>query len=109
MAVKIPLRNLPAYTFDVSIEGSAYQFRVKWNYRGQYYTLDILTKEGVDILTSIKLALNVQPLRTHPGLGLPPGELFVLDLSGDNSVITQANIEDRIELIYLTEAEIAAI
>jgi hypothetical protein len=109
MAVKIPLRALPAYTQDVSLEGSAYKFRVKLNYRGQYYTLDILTKEGVDIVTGMKLALNAQLLRAHPGLGLPPGELFVLDVSGSNDVIAGDDIQDRIELTYLTEAELAAI
>lgn len=109
MAYKIPLRALPAYTLDVSLEGSAYKFRVKWNYRGQYYTLDVLTKEGVDIVAGMKLALNAQILLAHPGLGLPPGELFVVDTSGSNDVISEQDIEDRIDLVYLTEAELAAI
>lgn len=109
MASRIPLRNLAAYTFDVSLEGVAYKFRVKWNHRGQYYTLDILDKEESELVAGMKLALNAQLLRTHPGRGLPPGELFVIDVSGDTAVITQANIEDRVELIYRTEAELAAI
>lgn len=105
----IALRELPEYTLDVSLEGSAYKFRVKWNHRGQYYTLDILTKEGVELVAGMKMALNTAFLRRHPGRGLPPGELTLTDPAGDNSVITFENTENRVQLVYTTEAEYAAI
>jgi len=107
--VTIPLRTLTEYTLDVSLEGAAYKMRVKWNYRGQYYTLDFLTKEGVELVTGMKLTLNASLLRRHPGRGLPPGEIVVVDASGDNSVITIDNLENRVQLVYMTEAEYAAI
>jgi len=105
----IPLRNLPESVFDVTLEEVAYKFRVKWNHRGQYYTLDILTKENTLIIGGLKLALNATLLRRHPGLGLPPGDLIVVDSKDDNSVIEQDDLEERISLVYLTEAELAAL
>ena len=105
----IPLRNLPEYTLDVTLEAVAYKFRVKWNYRGQYYTLEILTVEGDLLIGAMKLALNATLLRRHPGRGLPPGELTVIDSKGETRDITQNDLEERIALVYVTEAELAAL
>jgi hypothetical protein len=105
----IPLRNLPSQVFDITLEGTAYKFRVKWNHRGQYYTLDISTKEDVIIIGGLKIALNARLLQRHPGIGLPPGEIIIVDSKGDTSVITQDNLEDRVAMVYLTEADIAAL
>ena len=105
----IPLRNLPEYTLDVTLEAVAYKFRVKWNYRGQYYTLEILTVEGTQLIGAMKLALNAALLRRHPGRGLPPGELLVVDSKQDPRVITEDDLEERIALVYVTEAEYAAL
>ena len=107
--VKIPLLAQPAYTQDVTLEGVAYKIRIKWNNRGQYYTMDFLTKEGAALVSGMKLALNAALLRVHPGRGLPPGEIVVIDSGGDNTVVGQDDIEGRVEVIYMTEAEYAAL
>lgn len=105
----IPLRARPSYVQEVTLENVAYRMVVNWNTRGEYFALDIETAEGTLLIAGLKLALNAPLLRKHPGRGLPPGELLVVDPGGGVDKISYMDIEDRIELVYVTEAEYAAI
>ncbi len=105
----IPLRALPSYVQEVTLEDVPYRMVFKWNTRGEYYTVDIQTAEGVLIVAGLKLALNAALLRKHPGRGLPPGELLVIDASGAYDRVAFADVEERISLIYVTEDEYAAL
>jgi hypothetical protein len=107
--LSIPLRAVPEYVQDITLEETPYRFTVKWNTRGEYYTLDIATSEGVLLIAGLKLALNAALLRKHPGRGLPPGELIVIDPSGAYDPISFDDPEERISLVYVTEAEYAAL
>jgi len=107
MAELIPIRNFPEFTEDITLDGTAYKFRFKQNFRGQFDTLDVLTKEGVVLVAGMKLCLNTSLFKRHPGRGLPPGELFVVDLSGNNDVIEFEDFDGRIVLFYYTEDELA--
>lgn len=108
LMVTIPIRAEYEYTQDVTLDATAYKFRIKWNYRGQYYTLDVLTKEGATIVSGIKLALFAQCFLRYPGYGLPPGELIVLDTSGNTADIQFEDFDGRISLVYIEEAEVNA-
>lgn len=107
--VRIPLRALPSYVQEVTLENIPYRMVFKWNTRGEYYTVDIETAEGTMLVAGIKLALNAAMLRRHPGRGLPPGELLVIDPSGAYDKITFDDAEERISLMYVTEDEYAAV
>lgn len=107
--VRIPLRALPAYVQEVTLENVPYRLVFKWNTRGEYYTIDFQTAEGTLLLAGVKMALNAAMLRRHPGRGLPPGEILVIDPSGAYDKIAFDDVEERISLMYATEAEYAAV
>ena len=107
--ITIPTRALPEYILDVTLDAVPYRGVIKWNTRGAYYTLDILTREGDPIVSGLKLCLNARLIQKHPGRGLPTGELFVVDPSGGLTVILYDDLEGRISLTYATEAELAAL
>jgi hypothetical protein len=107
--VTIPIRALPSYVSEVTLENVAYRFVFKWNTRGEYYTIDIETAEGELLVAGLKMALKAALLRRHPGRGLPPGEIVVIDPSGSNAAIAFDDPEERISLVYVTEAEYAAL
>jgi hypothetical protein len=100
----IPLRAVPEYVQEVTLEETPYRFTFKWNTRGAYYSIDIATAEGVALVSGLKMALNAALLRKHPGRGLPPGELIVIDPSGSYEPIAFDDPEQRISLIYVTES-----
>lgn len=106
--ITIPARALPAYTISVTLGGVPYLFTFKWNVRGAYYTLDILTRDAVLLIGGLKVVINSGLTRKFPSIELP-GELMAIDSSGENSPITFEDLGERVELVYLTEAEYAAI
>jgi hypothetical protein len=106
--VTIPMRSLASFTQEVTLEGVPYRMVFKWNSRGAFMTLDFETAAGEMLVAGMKLPLNTAPLRMHPGRGLPPGELLMIDSAGRNAKITLDDIEKRIDLVYLTEDEYAA-
>lgn len=107
--IKIPTRAIAAYTISITLEGVPYLFTFKWNVRGAYYTLDILTRDAVLLVGGIKVVINRGLIRKLPRTGMPPGELLVIDSSGDNTPITFEDLSERVEMIYMTDAEYAAI
>jgi hypothetical protein len=108
--VTIPLRSLSKYTFGVTLEDVPYIMTVRWNVRGAYYTLDILSSDDVLLLGGIKLVINSGGLiRKFPRPGMPPGELLAIDAGNDNTPIVFGDLDERVELVYLTDAEYVAI
>lgn len=108
--ITIPTRALPQYTISVTLEGVPYIFTFKWNVRGAYYTMDLLTSDNTLLVGGIKLVINsIGLIGKFPREGMPPGELLAIDASGNNAPITFDDLEERVELVYATEAEVAAI
>jgi hypothetical protein len=107
--ITIPLKALPAYTFGVTLEDIPLLFTVRWNVRGAYYTLDILTRDAVLIIGGIKLVVNSGLIEKYPLAGLPPGELMLVDSSGSHEPVAFGDLGSRVELVYITEAELAAV
>ncbi len=107
--VVIPLQNLPEYEFEVTLEDVPYLFAVKWNTRASQYTLDIATRDGTVLCGGIALLLDSELLLNHAGKGLPPGSMVLIDPSGGRQDVAFDDLEERCSLIYLTEAEYAAL
>jgi hypothetical protein len=107
--ITIPTRSLPAYTISVTLENVPYLFTFKWNVRGAYFTLDILTRDAQLLIGGIKVVINSGLIRKFPKTAMPPGELFALDSSGGNAPITFEDLEERVELVYASEDEYDAI
>jgi hypothetical protein len=107
--ITIPLQALASYTFSVTLDLFPLQFTIRWNVRGAYYTLDILSRDSVLILGGIKLVVNSALIGKFPRAGMPPGELALVDAGGSNEVVTFEDLADRLSLVYATEAELAAL
>lgn len=105
----IPIRALPEFVEDVTLDETPYRLRVKWNTRGAYYTVEFATAAGVALVSGMKLALNASLLLKHPDRGLPAGEIVVIDPSGGTAKIAFEDFDTRVSLVYLTEAEYAAL
>lgn len=107
--VTIPLRALPEFTLEVTLEGTAYRLTVKWNTRAAQYTLDIASRDGTELISGIGMALNSDMIRSHAGSGLPRGGLMLIDPSNGFEDVAFDDLETRCSLIYITEAEYAAL
>jgi hypothetical protein len=105
--ITIPLRSLPEYTFSVTLENVPYIVTIRWNVRGAYYTMDLLSRDEVLLIGGIKLVINSGLTRKFPRPGMPPGELLAIDAGNDNTPIAFGDLDERVELVYVTEAEYA--
>jgi hypothetical protein len=105
----IPLKSLPDYTLEVTIDTVGYQFRVAWNERTEQWAMDILDRSNNLLVGGLGLVLNSELLQNHAGRSLPRGALMLIDASGSYADVSFDDLEERCALVYLTEAEYAAI
>lgn len=100
MAVIIPWQDSPDFQFEVSLDGTVYLFRARWNVRAEAWALDILTRATTPLILGIRVAHSVDLLAATV-LGAPPGAMYVMgpDPTYENVV------SGACQLVYLAEAE----
>lgn len=85
------LRQLPIINakldqeFTTTLEGTAYTFRIKWNFRASRFVMDLLTEQGEPILEGVPMVVSWPLIGRFKDERLPPGEIFVLDITDTNS------------------------
>lgn len=99
----IPFFDFPAFTQEVSLDGTPYVISFTWNSRVEFWTMGITDKEENLLIGGIKLVLGMELLKKFPDKQLPPGRMFVFDVKGDESPIAYGDfINGRCDLIYET-------
>jgi hypothetical protein len=107
--ITIPWQNSASFKEEVTLEGTPYIFRFDFNSTGNFWIMGISDRDEVDLLTGVKLVLGTEILTQHPDRGLPAGMLFVIDETGNTTPIEQDDfITNRVNLVYVTEAEVEA-
>jgi hypothetical protein len=109
MALIIPAFQNAAYTEQFTIEDSVYRFAMNWNTRGEFWTLSILDIDLETLVAGIKVVINTPLLAQYKYLPIPQGELFAIDTADPFARIERSDIGGRVSLVYLTEAEVAAL
>ena len=109
--ITIPVPDYPASTELVSIEGVTYQLTFQFNTRATCWTLSIATAAGVEILSGIKLVLDYELIADYVDRDIPPGLLYAIDPSQETQRIGRDDLKStgKVKLVYMTEAERAAI
>lgn len=104
---RIPMKTFPAYTMEVTLDLIPYRFDFHWNYRGEFWTLNVLDREQQSLVMGIRLALGFDLFDLYPDRGLPPGQLFVVDPTGSEVEIGRNDFTNgrELEVIYVTENE----
>lgn len=74
----IPLEPSPDQEIEITLDGRPYIFHILWNEDYGYYTLSILTVQGVSLVSSIKMVKGFPLLRQHTDSRLPSGELYFI-------------------------------
>lgn len=100
-----------AYTSQrTRLDGRDYLLRFAYNEREERWYLSLYDEDELPVLQGLKLVANhplLKAYRSNPDV--PPGELVVADLTGDNSPPTLDELGEgrRCELLYITAAELA--
>ena len=107
MAQIIPTRQDAAhYQFPVELEGVVFGLEFYWNARDASWYLTILDAEGVPLLSSRKLVLDLPLTARYRDLRLPRGEFVVLDTTGQGLEAGLKDLGTRVLLVYVPSTEL---
>lgn len=112
MAERIPLRQLPSDSFDITIDNKNLKLRNRWNDREERWRLDIFEQDGTPIVLGLKIVPYVNLTDRFADERLPTnGHLVVTDTEPPSSLRPLAfdDLDDRLKLIFLTHAELDGI
>jgi hypothetical protein len=109
VALVIPVFDTSSFTEELTLDDANYRFRLDWNYRGQFWQLSIYDRDLALLVGGIKVVINYPLLDPYKYLPIPQGELFAIDTSEPNQRIEDGDLGTRVNLVYLTEDEYAAI
>jgi hypothetical protein len=97
----LPVRSdLPAYAFQVTLEGALYRFEIRWNDRDGLWSLSLYDKAGVLLVAGRKIVLGASLLGRSVDARLPPGAVLAMDTSGANVDAGQNDLGGRVSLLY---------
>lgn len=100
----------PALRWRSLLEGAWYSFRLAFNVRAQRWTLDLENDDGTAIVQGLRVVEGVDLLAPHRWRpGVPPGQLYALDVRGSHTEPGRLDFSARIELRYRPEADVAAL
>lgn len=108
--LQIPTRaDLTHYTQTVDLDGVTHGLELYWNERDASWYLTLWDEAFTTrILASRRIVLGAQLVGRFRLEGLPAGELVPVDTSGQSREAGQAELGERVVLLYLEAASIAA-
>ncbi len=95
--------GVPYYTQKTRLDGRDFILKFAYNERAASYSLSIYDEEETPLLLGLRLVANWPLLRHYRyDVRLPPGELLVIDLTGDLSppALDELGEGKRCELTY---------
>ena len=108
MKITIPVRAVAEYAIDIDLDVRPFTVIFKWNFRGQYWTVEVWTRDGVLIHGAIKIVPDYDILlHTRHIAAMPQGALVVLDTTQTGEDIVFSDLGERLQLIYTPEADLA--
>lgn len=91
------------------LDGIPYLVHLQWNTRESYWTVGLALDDGTVLLDGAALRVGHDLLRQHTGDDIPAGALVAIDTSGRDLDPGRDDLTNgRVQLIYLTAAEVAA-
>ena len=103
----IPFKDLPSFTEEVTLDNTPYILRFDYNAREGAWSISFYDREQAPLIIGVKLVIFYELISNYPDRGLPPGELWVFDASGNPTPPGREDfVNDRLVLLYYQEDEI---
>ena len=98
----------PEQTINVVLDSKVYILRFRWNSRFSFWTVDFSDIDGI-IIAGIKILTSVRLLQSHGNPRLPAGDIVVTQNSTGLLRIERTTLGSDFSLMYMTEADLAAV
>jgi len=103
MAVlEMPLRaDIPAYSFQLNLEGNLYNWKIRYNERMGRWLMDILDENKITLIAGIPIQTRFSLLSRFKNPDLPPGYFIAVDESGENKQPSREDLGNDVKLFYI--------
>jgi hypothetical protein len=99
--IEIPVdRQSPDNQFTITLDKVVYTLRIKQNDRTGRFFLDIMDENGLPLAMGIALVVSYNLLEEYHTIGLPPGDLFIMDTKEQNTEPDENNFGESVVLLY---------
>lgn len=94
------------YQYRITLDGDAYDIRVRWNTRSESWYLYIGTTGRTSVLKT-RVVVGRDLLAAYSLDGIPPGKLYVVDMEKGYGRPSEDDfgIDKRFRLLYVNEGE----
>lgn len=89
------------------LDGEWYGLRLAYNTRMKWWTLDLEASDGAALWSGIRVVTGVN-LNVPVVDGAPPGQIFALDVEGQNRDPGRQDLRGPVVLFYRPQADVAA-
>lgn len=104
MILQIPVRSdIPAYEFQIALEGTPYRLAFRYNRRRSRWAMDIKNQQGEILLAGVQILVALDLTSRFRVIDGPPGRFFAVDTSNQDLPPTEADLGNRV-LLYYEEA-----
>jgi hypothetical protein len=97
--------SVPDFEVRVSVDGSDYLFRYRWNHRAESWFLDLLDADGVLLLAGRRLTVDSSILEQYRHLPIPQGRLVPWDTTDRGLDPAFVDLGERVLMRYLDPSE----
>lgn len=98
----------PALRWRSLLDGGWYGFRLAYNTRLQWWTLDVEGDDGSPLVAGLRVTTGTSLLRPFGDVRLPPGQLFAQDVEGQDRDADRYALAGPIQLVYRPVADVEA-
>lgn len=108
--IPIPSPPSPHHSLQVELDGVTYTLDIRWNERDLAWYVELQDAEEQRLVAPRKVVLGF-PLfaRFYTNPLVPKGQFMAVDTSNTDQEPTLADLGSRVQLVYVTAAEIAEI
>lgn len=107
--IPIDTTGLANYSQITALDGIAYVLLFQWNPRDSHWYLSTSDQDETPIQMGVRVVVGSSILRRCVDARRPPGILVAIDQSGRGLDPGFSDFGTRVELIYVTGAEVAAL
>jgi len=105
----IPFQESPSFTQEITIDGVVYMFEFNWNSRGEFWSMDVFDRDQLPLVLGVRMVIFHELIQQYVDKGLPPGELYIIDPSGDMNEVNKDDLLTRAYILYFGEDELVSV
>jgi len=99
--LEIPIRtDIPAYQFQITLEGTVYTLHFHYNTRAERWVMDVNNVDDEPIVVGVPLLYGLPLLDRYQDERLPLGSFMILDETGEERNPTRDGFGSDFKLLY---------